>query len=1193
MRSTTVSRRATKSVLIGSTAIMFGLTLGGVAAAQDQGAAAKPAAAPQEVQEVVVTGSRIAKKDFTSNSPIVTVNSQSFQNSANVSVQSTLNKLPQFTPDQAQLGAQTGDVQPTSIHSPGIATASLRGLGSNRNLVLVDGRRQTPVDGLNEVDLNTIPSAMIDHVETISGGASAVYGADAMSGVVNFILKKNFQGLDLDARYGFDQHAGDGREFQASALFGTNFADDRGNVTFGVEHYTRSKVKALDRAFYLKGAQDPTTGSNALFSWTGMSYAPSAATGGCPSDAAYRGIFGNAPDAQRFLVGGPFNFLGDRDGLCVLNGAIAAAVQFNADGSLYSDGWTFGSGYGGWANTLYKGAVDGTTTAHQNVLNPFTFAPSTVLKRNATTEYPWLSSPLHRWSMFSNAHFDINDNITAFAVGNFSSSETYTDLLPTTPINGWGALVPYNQAIDDPSSPTYNPAIGHPVPQGLATLLNSRLGQFGTGTFLTPAQLAQFANHPEFNEAGGGIGTSALNTPWALNLIPDPNTTWLPPRATDVRITNWQITGGVDFKVPHTDWTGEIYGSHGETLNYQLGTGNVDLGRWQTIITAPNYGKNLHAFGNQYPLIGGGFGAGQVNCTSGLYDALFFNQRPSQDCINSLLVNLQSTNIVQQNVVEFDTQGSLFALPAGEVKGSLGADYRENRLTFRPDTLQDTNNFYDQVSGLYPTQGFDASVQAREGYGELSIPLIANAPFIKYLELNPGVRYSTYTNSESGWTYKIQADWEVNDWARLRGGYNLAVRAPSVAESYLALQEVYGGGSSYGDPCSLTTNAPYGAKGAIPGPGQPTTAGYVPPTTLNRSAQSAYEICLAQMGAQGSQAYYNGQTSQPNTSNTGALWVDQIGNPNLKPEKAHTWTAGVVLKSPVTSPWLDRTQLSVDWYKIKISGVIGFESSDAVNQRCYSQDVLDSGGNVDPTKVAAALASIDCQRSLRSTATGNYAISEVSYLNLGKIETSGFDVQLNWGVAPADVGVSSIPGSFNVNVLFNYLSHMTTNTGLKNAWDIDWAGTLGPTFAGVNAGAYRWKLYSTFTYMVGPASISLAWQHLPGVKPASYYTAASTTVDHPTGPQSTTNTTMNIGSYNRFDLSATYAITPRYNIRAGVDNLLDADPVTTGATYDPASLPASFTGSRNYVASSGAGTTNPLFYDVLGRRFYVGVSARF
>jgi outer membrane receptor protein involved in Fe transport len=146
-------------------------------------------AAEEELAEVTVTGSRIVRRDLDAPSPIVTVSNETFDASSTTSAESVLNQLPQFTPSGTQFSSS---IQSGATASPGAATLNLRGLGTNRNLVLVDGRRPQPANASLVVDINTIPAAAIQGVEVITGGASAVYGPDAMAGVVNFILKKNF-----------------------------------------------------------------------------------------------------------------------------------------------------------------------------------------------------------------------------------------------------------------------------------------------------------------------------------------------------------------------------------------------------------------------------------------------------------------------------------------------------------------------------------------------------------------------------------------------------------------------------------------------------------------------------------------------------------------------------------------------------------------------------------------------------------------------------------------------------------------------------------------------------------------------------------------------------------------------------------------------------------------------------------------
>ncbi|HEX5046044.1 MAG TPA: TonB-dependent receptor plug domain-containing protein, partial [Gammaproteobacteria bacterium] len=200
-------------------------------------------------EEILVTGSRIVRRDLEAPSPIMTVDAQRLENSSTVSIESVLNQMPQFVPEGTQFdqGIQAG---PTA--SLGIGSLNLRGIGANRTLVLVDGRRAQPANAALLIDTATIPKAAIERVETISGGASAVYGADAMAGVVNFVLKKDFEGVDMDFHTSTTQE-GDGAETQFTTLLGVNTADDKGNVMLGIEWYHRGEVQQQNRDFYRNG----------------------------------------------------------------------------------------------------------------------------------------------------------------------------------------------------------------------------------------------------------------------------------------------------------------------------------------------------------------------------------------------------------------------------------------------------------------------------------------------------------------------------------------------------------------------------------------------------------------------------------------------------------------------------------------------------------------------------------------------------------------------------------------------------------------------------------------------------------------------------------------------------------------------------------------------------------------------------
>lgn len=209
--------------------------------AQDATAAA-PAATG--VQEVVVTGSRIKSPNLTSDAPVTSVGQAEIKLEGTTSIENLLNSLPQVTGGQ-NLGQ--------SIDSNGTATVSLRNLGANRTLVLVDGRRLEPGDPTAPyADLNQIPTALLERVDVVTGGASAVYGADAVAGVVNFIMKKDFVGVQVDAQASANQNsthnsgldsilksggytvpgdAFDGEQYTASIVMGLNAPDSKGNVT--------------------------------------------------------------------------------------------------------------------------------------------------------------------------------------------------------------------------------------------------------------------------------------------------------------------------------------------------------------------------------------------------------------------------------------------------------------------------------------------------------------------------------------------------------------------------------------------------------------------------------------------------------------------------------------------------------------------------------------------------------------------------------------------------------------------------------------------------------------------------------------------------------------------------------------------------------------------------------------------------
>lgn len=203
-------------------------------------------AADEMMEEIVVTGSRIRRNDLTANSPIAIFNEESIDLANTANLEEFLRDMPQFV---AGVGAQGNN------GNPGVATLDLRNLGEERTLVLLDGKRLTPYDADNIIDIASIPTALIERVEVITGGASAVYGTDAIAGVVNFIMKDDFEGIHFDSSYQVTGES-DGDRYDANVTFGGNFDGGRGNIVFNFGYTDQEEVTQGDRDFSLVARDD-------------------------------------------------------------------------------------------------------------------------------------------------------------------------------------------------------------------------------------------------------------------------------------------------------------------------------------------------------------------------------------------------------------------------------------------------------------------------------------------------------------------------------------------------------------------------------------------------------------------------------------------------------------------------------------------------------------------------------------------------------------------------------------------------------------------------------------------------------------------------------------------------------------------------------------------------------------------------
>src|SRR5690606_22072426 len=246
---TTKSRTAPARNLL-THALLAGLLAAGAAPAFAQEADTDTT----NLDRISVTGSRIARTGFVTPSPVTAITAEEIRATGATNIGDLMTRLPALTPTYT-LGNST-----RFIGTAGVGLMDLRGMGTSRTLVLVNGRRHVgATSGSTSVDVNTIPVEWIERVEVITGGASAVYGADAVAGVVNFSMKKSFDGAELRGQTGIADEGGFNRSF-VSFSTGTDFANGRGNAAIALEYSKQDRFVRTDRAIgteYLVSVPNP------------------------------------------------------------------------------------------------------------------------------------------------------------------------------------------------------------------------------------------------------------------------------------------------------------------------------------------------------------------------------------------------------------------------------------------------------------------------------------------------------------------------------------------------------------------------------------------------------------------------------------------------------------------------------------------------------------------------------------------------------------------------------------------------------------------------------------------------------------------------------------------------------------------------------------------------------------------------
>jgi iron complex outermembrane receptor protein len=678
-------------------------------------------------------------------------------------------------------------------------------------------------------------------------------------------------------------------------------------------------------------------------------------------------------------------------------------------------------------------------------------------------------------------------------------------------------------------------------PLNYGVLPQNRYNVFGTATYeINPAAevyteflFSQYetANLLAASPAAAGTGFRVPSTnPFispelrsVLNSRPNPAGTFrldkrfsaLGARVGNEAVSVYQITTGLRGDLEGTrDWTYDAYLSYGRVDDTTTQSGNVSRSAVQRLLDAADGGASLCA---------GGFNP-------------FGESTLSAACQAYIGRTSKNTTVNDQRVFEVNLQGGMFDLPAGEVRVALGGTYREQNFNFVADaslsatallpsfngttTVLTTQN---DIAGFNAVNSLSGSDQVYEGYGEILIPLLRDLPLIQSLETNIGYRVSSYDSVGVVESYKADANWVIVDALTVRGGIQRAVRAPSIGELFGAQNTNFPsvgsptGGTPVvpqfsGDPCDI--RSAYRAPGAA-------------------GAAAVRALCLTQ----GVPSQIIDTYTYPNQQVQGLSG----GNPNLFEETADSATVGLVFQSPFSNPWLSGFSGSVDYYKIEIADVVGTVAVTEQFRRCFNADGA-SNTTYAPTNFYCTLFS-------RDRGSGQVTNTFETNANLGALQTSGIDFQVDWNAALVDLGLPDW-GSLRVNVTGTKLEEYKRQD-LPGGTFTDRTGTLSNSFG---LTLPEWKSMTSVNWNMGPVGLGMRWR----------YQGSALNFN---------NRAQVIDAIDYFDLNASWAVNDTVALRAGVNNLTDEAP----PVYSPA------------VAAN----TDPSAYDVLGRRYYVGLTARF
>jgi len=813
---------------------------------QEEEEADEEPARPTVSEEIVVTGSRIATSPLLQRAPIVELDELAIERTGQTNLGTALQQLPSMGSainKSFNVPGNSGFPQDGNGIGAGAVELSIRNLGSKRTLILVDGRRWiagASADGVPvAVDLNTLPANVIDRIEVLQDGASAIYGSDAIGGVINVITKTSVEGMHVDLQSGQYGSEGDGEASSAAALWGGG--DDTTRILVSAAYYDEQGIFTSDRA----QSAFPTP------------FATSCLAGGC-SAFTPQGAFVLGPN-----FGFPFITLDDG----VLNDGGANKPAFDPDNPNGGDFHEF------------------------SAADRFNFNGS---------EFNYLLTPNERANLFTSITHDLTDRTRVLFRGSYTNRKSQTKAAPE-PLcigNGCGNRILENIVID--ADQIFNP--------------------FGVDLSVANGNLEFIGRRPL--ESGPRIFEQEVDTYYGV----------------------FGLEGGLSAGSRAYFW--DVTASYGENRGFQQNFGAhnaaklaIALGDPALCAATPNC-VPFNIFGGQGP-------DGRGSITPEMLDYVGVVLRDFSE---------QTLFDVAANIT-----GDLFTLPTGTVGFAAGAEYREHEGSFRPDPIAESGETAGIPAGS-TAGGFDVS----EIYGEVSVPLVFDAPGAEYLELNLAGRYSDYSTFGGEDTYKVGVLWQPINQLSLRGSFSSGLRAPGIGE-------LFGGAAredfSFLDPCADVLGQFGSANGGRDAP--------QPQNIIDNCAALGVPVGLLQRNPQ--------------------LSAVSAGNERLIPESSDNTSFGAVYGQ---GNWT----VSFDFYDLEIE--------DAIQGRAPAEVLSACVETLDP---------ILCE-AVQRTSTGQVNLIDNQLQNIGRIEASGADLAFRWRIPTASAG------TFNLGFNATYLDDFTELT---------------------------------------------------------------------------------------------------------------------------------------------------------------------